>query len=164
MHDGLDVLDLAVEALGQTAGEVDQPLGIGGAHLREVHDHRYALTERLRDQLSVAVLARVHGEDLVHAGGRRMTTGGGAAHGRHRRSSGGFDPLSTADRGDRGRGHDVVVVFVDQLHVVDLGDRFAQLLVAIIVVADFLHHLARLDAEPLSLAAFILGLARGRAH
>src|SRR5580692_12301026 len=58
----------------------------------------------------------------------------------------------------------VVVVLVDQLYAVYLGDRAAQLLVAIIVVADLLHHLARLDTEPLGLAAFILGLARGRAH
>jgi hypothetical protein len=40
----------------------------------------------------------------------------------------------------------------------------SQLLVAIVVVADLLHHLARFDTEPLGLAAFVLRLARGRAH
>jgi hypothetical protein len=58
----------------------------------------------------------------------------------------------------------VYMFLVNQLHAVYLGDRAAQLLVAIIVVTDLLHHLARLDTEPLGLAAFILSLARGRAH
>jgi len=58
----------------------------------------------------------------------------------------------------------VVIVLVDQFHAVYLCDRAAQLLVAIIVIADLLHHLARLDTEPLGLAALILSLARGRAH
>ncbi len=58
----------------------------------------------------------------------------------------------------------VVVILVDKLYAVYPGDRAAQLLVAIIVVADLLHHLARFDTEPLGLAAFVLRLARGRAH
>ncbi len=54
----------------------------------------------------------------------------------------------------------VVIVLADKLHAVHIADRVAQILVAIVVVADLLHHLARLDAEPLGLAALILGLAR----
>jgi hypothetical protein len=60
--------------------------------------------------------------------------------------------------------HHVVVVLADQFHAVHVADRVAQILVAIVVIANFLHHLARLDAEPFGLAALILGLARGRAH
>src|SRR5579875_1389760 len=59
---------------------------------------------------------------------------------------------------------DVVVILIDELDAIDARDRAAQLLVAIRVIAEFLHHLTRLDAEPLGLAAFILRLARGRAH
>ena len=58
----------------------------------------------------------------------------------------------------------VVIVLADKLHAVHIADRVAQILVAIVVIADLLHHLARLDAEPFGLAALILGLARGRAH
>ena len=53
---------------------------------------------------------------------------------------------------------------VDELNALDSRDRLAQLLIAIRVIAEFLNYLARFDAEPLSLAAFILRLARGRAH
>jgi hypothetical protein len=58
----------------------------------------------------------------------------------------------------------VFVFLADQLHAVHVADRIAQILVAIVVIANFLHHLARLDTEPFGLAALILGLARGRAH
>src|SRR3954469_23636636 len=56
----------------------------------------------------------------------------------------------------------VVVVLVDQLALGDRLDGAPQLLVAVVVVADLLHHLARLDAEPFGQAA--LRLTRGRAH
>ena len=58
----------------------------------------------------------------------------------------------------------VVIVLVNQLHAVYITDGVAQILVAIVVIADLLHHLARLDTEPFGLPALILGLARGRAH
>ncbi len=58
----------------------------------------------------------------------------------------------------------LVVVLIDKLYALDSRDRLAQLLIAIRVIAEFLNYLARLDAEPLGLAAFILRLARGRAH
>src|ERR1700712_2012217 len=61
-----DPLDLAVEALREAAGEVDEAAGIALAHLREVDDDRNALAERLGDRLGVAVLAGVDREDLVH--------------------------------------------------------------------------------------------------
>ena len=60
--------------------------------------------------------------------------------------------------------NDVLVVLVDQLDAFNSRDRLAQLLIGIGVVAEFLHYLARFNAEPLGLAAFILRLARGRAH
>jgi len=59
---------------------------------------------------------------------------------------------------------DILIVLVDKLNAVDRRDRLAQLLIAIRVIAEFLHYLARFNAEPLGLAAFILRLARGRAH
>ncbi len=58
----------------------------------------------------------------------------------------------------------VLVVLIDKLHAFDCRDRLAQLLIGIGVIAEFLYYLARFDAEPLGLAAFILRLARGRAH
>ena len=59
---------------------------------------------------------------------------------------------------------DVVVVLIHELDAVHPGDRVAQLLVTVVVVAEFLHHVARFDAEPLVQAARILRLARGRAQ
>src|SRR6185312_3499631 len=58
----------------------------------------------------------------------------------------------------------VVIVLVDKLGVLLAGDGFAQLLIAVVVVADLLHHLTRLDAKSLGQALLILRLARGRAH
>ena len=57
-----------------------------------------------------------------------------------------------------------VLVLIDKLDALDCRDRLTQLLIAIGVIAEFLHYLARFNAEPLGLAAFILRLARGRAH
>ena len=58
----------------------------------------------------------------------------------------------------------ILILFVDQLNAVYPADRLAKLLIAVIVITDLLHHLARLNTEPLGLAAFVLRLARGRAH
>jgi len=58
----------------------------------------------------------------------------------------------------------ILVILVDELNAVYPGNRLAKLLIAVVVIADLLHHLARLNAEPLGLATFILCLARGRAH
>src|SRR5690606_818799 len=58
----------------------------------------------------------------------------------------------------------VVVVLVDELVPRDGLDRFPELLVDVVVVADLLHHLARFDAEPFGQAALRLRLTRGRAH
>src|SRR6202021_3325961 len=54
----------------------------------------------------------------------------------------------------------VLVVLIDKLHAFDCRDRLAQRLVRIGVIAEFLYSLARFNAEPLGLAAFILRLAR----
>jgi hypothetical protein len=45
-----------------------------------------------------------------------------------------------------------------------LADGAPQLLITVVVVADLLHHLTRLDAESLGQALLIMRLARGRAH
>ncbi len=58
----------------------------------------------------------------------------------------------------------ILVVLIDELYALDCRDRLAQLLVGIGVIAEFLYYLARFNPEPLGLAAFILRLARGRAH
>src|SRR5690606_1515878 len=59
---------------------------------------------------------------------------------------------------------DVVVVLVDQFVAGQLFDGLAQFLVAVLIPADFLHHLTRLQAESLGQAALALRLTRGRAH
>ena len=59
---------------------------------------------------------------------------------------------------------DIVEVLVDKLHILHRGDRVTNLLIAVVVVSDLLHHLARLDAKPPGQVALVLRLARGRAH
>ncbi len=59
---------------------------------------------------------------------------------------------------------DVIEILVDKLHILHRADRVAHLFVAVIVIADFLHHLARLDAKPAGQVALVLRLACGRAH
>src|ERR1700678_719608 len=58
----------------------------------------------------------------------------------------------------------ILVVLIDKLHAFDRRDRLAQLFIGIGVIAEFLHYLARFNAEPLILSSFILSLAVGRAH
>src|SRR5580704_12860017 len=60
--------------------------------------------------------------------------------------------------------HDVVVVLVDEFSALQCRDRIAQRLVAVVVVSNLLHHVAWLNAKPLSQVTLVLRLARGRAH
>src|SRR5271166_2937318 len=107
-----------------------------------------------RDETSARPVAgRAHAGGLGQPGGRRgladVTRLDVAISARLGREQPDVSPV-----GQRREGVDhVVVVLVDQLYAVYLGDRAAQLLVAIIVVAYLLHHLARLDTEPLGLPA-----------
>jgi len=57
-----------------------------------------------------------------------------------------------------------VKVLIDELGALQGHDGITQRLVYVVVIANLLHHVAWLDAKPLSQVTLILRLARGRAH
>src|ERR1700679_355 len=69
---GCDALDLAVQTLRQSAGEIDEAPGISFAHLRKIDDDRDPFAEGLGNQLSIAVLPGVDRQNLIHLLYRRV--------------------------------------------------------------------------------------------
>src|SRR3954447_10169621 len=70
-----DALDTTAQPERQTRSEVDETLGVGVVHLREVHDDRHPVAEPLADRARLVVGARVQRGDPV--GLRRRGRGRG---------------------------------------------------------------------------------------